>query len=250
MLQPNTCQPVIYLSRPTLYSGWSSHSSKNISHILAGPKDINGKLMGFGMKRGAGMKKTVTESPLTIFFLLILATSFVVVPAIANGTETLITTRTNGLAHETPRIYDDQIVWGDRGSGAVRASVSSIFIILHRATKQRSPITPRMPSIREYTEILSHIRIAGCIPLLFHPYVRFISTILPPQQGPGSLQERACWIFLPYTVTGLSGRTNGPEISRFILMEPRRVSRPPSIPLQATSFFRQSMGILSYGRIT
>ena len=81
------------------------------------------------MKRGAGMKKTVTESPLTIFFLLILATSFVVVPAIANGTETLITTRTNGLAHEAPRIYDDQIVWGDRGLGSSGIGVIYLYNI-------------------------------------------------------------------------------------------------------------------------
>ena len=81
------------------------------------------------MKRGAGMKKTVTESPLTIFFLLILATSFVVVPAIANGTETLITTRTNGLAHEAPRIYDDQIVWGDQGLGSSGIGVIYLYNI-------------------------------------------------------------------------------------------------------------------------
>jgi beta propeller repeat protein len=59
------------------------------------------------------MGRNRTGKFLLVWFLLLILASFIICPTTAAGTETLITTLNNGMNHQLPKIYGDQIVWQD-----------------------------------------------------------------------------------------------------------------------------------------
>jgi beta propeller repeat protein len=59
------------------------------------------------------MGKIHTGAFLIIWLLFLILASFIAYPSTAAGTETSITTLNNGMLHQLPKIYGDQIVWQD-----------------------------------------------------------------------------------------------------------------------------------------
>jgi beta propeller repeat protein len=67
------------------------------------------------------MGRNLTGKFLLVWFLVL--AFFIVQPTTAAGTETLITTLNNGMNHQLPKIYGDQIVWQD-----ISGSIGIIYL--------------------------------------------------------------------------------------------------------------------------